>query len=71
MPYIGIAARFLPLVGRLAGFLTDKAKANPKSGDAALLLGSAATAFGLSPETRAMFGEALVFVGQALLATAQ
>ena len=68
-PYIGIASRLLPLIGRFAGFLSGKVAANPKSGDAALALGAAATAFGVSPETRVMIGKALTFLGQALQAT--
>lgn len=69
MPYIGIAARLLPLLGKFTGFLTGKVKANPKSGDAALALGAAASAFGLSPETRSLIGKMLVYIGQAIQAT--
>ena len=67
--YIGIAARLLPLFGKFAGFLTGKVQANPKSGDALLALGTAASAFGLSPETRSMIGKVLVYIGQAIQAT--
>lgn len=70
-PYVGIASRLLPLVGTLVGMLANKAKGNPKTGDAALAIGAAATTFGLSPEMRAMAGKALVFIGQALQATVQ
>ena len=69
MPYIGLASRLLPLAGNLFSFLTGKAKANPKTGDALLALGSAASAFGLSPETRAAIGKVLIYVGQVLQAT--
>ena len=68
MQYIGIASRLLPLVGRFFGFVTDKAKANPKTGDTALALAAAASVFGFSPETRVMIGKVLVYVGQALQA---
>ena len=69
MPYIGLASRLLPLASGLVGFLTGKAKTNPKTGDALLALGSAASAFGLSPETRTIIGKVLIYIGQALQAT--
>ena len=68
MPYIGLASRLLPLAGQLFGFLTDKTKANPKTGDAVLGLGAVASAFGMSPEMRVMIGKALVYIGQAMQA---
>lgn len=71
MSYIGLASRLLPLLGTFVGFLSNKAKASPKGGDAALAIGAAATAFGVSPETRAMIGKVLVYLGQALQATVQ
>lgn len=49
MNYIGLASRLLPFVGQFANFLTGKVKANPKTGDAALALGAAASAFGFNP----------------------
>ena len=67
MPYIGILSRILPILGKLTGFLTQKVAANPKTGDTALLIGTAASVFGMSPETRIMLGKALVFIGQALM----
>ena len=67
MPYIGIASRILPILGKFTGFLTRKVADNPKTGDAALLIGTAASVFGVSPETRVILGKALVFIGQALM----
>lgn len=69
MPYLGLAARLFPALGTFVGFLTGKVQSNPKKGDAALALGAAATAFGLSPETRSVIARVLTYIAQAVQST--
>ena len=69
MAYLGLASRLLPMLGTFVGFLTGKVNGNPKKSDALLALGTAASAFGLSPETRSAIAKVLTYIAQAIQMT--